>query len=85
MEQTYLDDGHPAICVRVVDNGRRYPRAERGVSKTGISNVERMAKYYNASVKRPYEFRAGKTAVELSMMQRINRDEESQEGENGNG
>jgi hypothetical protein len=85
MEQTYLDDGHPAICVRVVDNGRRYPRAERGVSKTGISNVERMAKYYNASVKRPYEFRAGNTAVELIMMQRINRDEESQEGENGNG
>lgn len=85
IEQTFLKDGHPAICIRVVDNGGRYPKAERGVSRTGISNVERMAKYYNASVNRPYEIRDGYIAVELIMMQRMNRDEASQEGENDEG
>lgn len=84
IEQFSYEDDHPAICIRVVDNGKRYPRAEHGVSRKGISIVERMAKYYNALVKRPYDFGNGFTAVELIMMQRINK-EDNQEGENGDG
>jgi hypothetical protein len=72
-------DGAQAICIRLVDNGHRHPSKTKGPGHgTGLKDVERMARFYNARLTFPHLLDNELTSVELRVLQRLNRvDEEA--------
>lgn len=63
------------LCIRVVDNGRRHPSAIPSSGHgTGLKDIERMARFYDAQLLRPHQHPEdiNKTIVELRVLQRVN-------------
>jgi hypothetical protein len=81
IEQRMIDDNE-TLCIRVVDNGRRHPSlAPSSGHGTGLYDVERMARFYNAELLRPHSHPrdSNKTSVELRVRQRVNVKEDTGE------
>jgi hypothetical protein len=67
-------EGSEAICIRVIDNGRLHPsKPDTSGHRTGLSDIEHMARFYNAQLTRPTELDEDRTVVELKILQRLNR------------
>jgi len=74
IEQRIIQDVE-TLCIRVVDNGRRHPSTVRSSGHgTGLNDVERMARFYNAQLLRPHVHPEdpNRTIVELRVLQRVN-------------
>lgn len=74
IEQHIIEDIE-TLCIRVVDNGRCHPSARRSSGHgTGLNDIERMARFYNAELLRPHVHPEdpNRTIVELRVLQRVN-------------